>query len=205
MQTDRVYKIIYKDSIDSTSAALRKMLPDVENLTVLSARMQTSGRGQLTHEWHSAPGENLTFSIFLEYDHLRCFQAKRQQLLSMASALSVVDFLASYGIGAQIKKPNDIYVGDRKICGMLIENSLSGENMNWSIVGIGINVNQTEFPSFLPNPVSMLQLMPGERPLNLDECLEKFLECFDRQLDRIWDESSELEDEFNSKITALRL
>lgn len=190
--------------MDSTSSALRKMQQNAENLTVLSARAQTSGRGQGTHSWHSCPGENLTFSIFLRYESLNSLPACRQQCLSMASALSVVDFLDAFGIQAQVKKPNDIYVGLRKICGMLIENSLSGTKMNWSIVGIGINVNQTEFPDDLPNPVSMLQLAGRAEKFCLSYCLEKFLECFDRRLSQIWDNPAELESEFESKIIALQ-
>ena len=74
-------------------------------------------------------------------------------------------YLASRGIQARIKLPNDIYVGDRKICGMLIENILDGPNIDKSIIGIGLDVNQTDFPDDLPNPVSMAQLTGREYPI----------------------------------------
>lgn len=113
---------------------------------------QTAGRGQRGTKWDSRPGENLTFSLVLEPVFL---PAAQQFLLSEAVALSVADTLAAQGIDARIKWPNDIYVGDRKICGILIEHDLRGANLSRSIAGIGINVNQTEFPEWVPNPTSM--------------------------------------------------
>lgn len=204
MQFGRVYEIISEDTVDSTSAMLRRMLPGVENLTVVVSRTQTGGRGQFSRKWHSASGKNLTFSIFLKYSLIHPFPAAEQHRLSMASALSVIDFMADFGIDARIKKPNDIYVGSSKICGILIENSLLGEYMDWSIVGVGINVNQTAFPADLPNPVSMLQLSGGGKEYDLKECLEIFLERFDRRLGQIWENPAVLEGEFNSKIIALQ-
>ena len=119
--------------------------------SVIAVR-QTAGRGQRGHNWSSAPGENLTFSMVLKPEFL---PVARQFLLSEAVALGVVDTLAFYGIDARIKWTNDIYVGDRKICGMLIENQLNGERLARSVAGIGLNINQLEFPEWVPNPCSM--------------------------------------------------
>jgi len=137
---------------------------------VVWADFQTAGRGQRGHEWHSRRGENLTFSVVLE----PTFVAIAEQFsVSEVVALSLVDMLAEYGIEARIKWTNDIYVGDRKLVGILIEHSLAATTLRRTIVGVGINVNQTEFDASLPNPVSMAQLLDKE--LNVEEVLQRFL------------------------------
>ena len=78
-----------------------------------------------------------------------------------------------------MKPPNDIWVEDRKICGILIEHSVRGEKINWSIIGIGLNVNQKEFPSDLPNPTSMA--LEGEET-DIKRLLEEFIEIFSREM-----------------------
>ena len=137
---------------------------------VVWADFQTAGRGQRGHEWHSRKGENLTFSVVLE----PTFVAIAEQFsVSEVVALSLVDMLAEYGVEARIKWTNDIYVGDRKLVGILIEHSLAATTLRRTIVGVGINVNQTEFDAALPNPVSMAQLLDKE--LNVEEVLQSFL------------------------------
>ena len=113
---------------------------------------QTAGRGQRGHRWDSTPGENLTFSLVLEPTFL---EAGRQFLLSEAVALAVADTLADYGVDARIKWTNDIYAGDRKLCGMLLEHSLDGERRRRTVAGIGLNVNQETFPAWVANPCSI--------------------------------------------------
>ncbi len=120
---------------------------------------QTAGRGQRGNKWLCRPGENLTFSLVLEPVFL---PVVKQFLLSEGVALALVDTLAEFGIEARIKWPNDIYVADNKICGVLIENNFRSEFLSRSIVGIGLNVNQREFDPSIPNPTSML-LERGER------------------------------------------
>ncbi len=138
---------------------------------VVWADFQTAGRGQRGHEWHSRKGENLTFSVVLE----PTFVAIAEQFsVSEVVALSLVDMLAEYGIEAKIKWTNDIYVGDKKLVGILIEHSLAATTLRRTIVGVGINVNQTEFDSSIPNPVSMAQLLGRE--LNAEEVLHCFLQ-----------------------------
>lgn len=134
---------------------------------------QTAGRGQRGHRWVTAAGENLTFTLVVEPTFLPVAQ---QFLLSEIAALSVVDTLAHYGIAAQIKWTNDVYVGDRKICGMLIEHALNGDVLARSLLGIGINVNQTEFPEWLPNPCSMRTLTG--RTYAVREVFDCFYRCF---------------------------
>ena len=137
---------------------------------VIVAESQSAGRGQRGHRWESEVGQNLTFSLVLE----PTFVAPANQfLLSEAVALGVVDMLDGYGIGAKIKWTNDIYVGDRKLAGILIEHKLQGASLARTIVGIGLNVNQRDFPSDLPNPVSMVQLRHFE--FDRDEVLDRLV------------------------------
>lgn len=117
------------------------------------ALRQTQGRGQRGHSWESAPGENLTFSIVLEPVFL---PAARQFMLSETVALAVADTLSFYGLSPRIKWTNDIYIGDKKICGILLEHELKDGNVSRTVAGIGINVNQSEFPEWVPNPTSLL-------------------------------------------------
>lgn len=151
------HDIIWLEEVDSTNDEARRRISDIDNLSVVSAVRQTAGRGQRGNRWQSADGENLTFSIVLKFgaDQLESMAASGQFVISEVAALSVVDFLARHDIEAKIKWPNDIYVGDKKICGILIENALKGNFLSHSIVGIGLNVNQTIFDPSLPNPTSM--------------------------------------------------
>lgn len=128
--------------------------------TVISTFRQAQGRGQLGSKWESEPDKNLTLSVVLYPD----FLLPRQNFaLNKAVALAVRQFIAEL-VPQQlvcIKWPNDIYVGTRKICGILIQNSLNRNALASSIVGIGINVNQTTFSKDIPNP-SSLQLENGK-------------------------------------------
>jgi len=131
------------------------------------------GRGQRGNSWHAAPGENLTFSIVLKPEDL---PAGDMMYITFMAASAVRDYLRSEGIPARIKWPNDIYVGKKKICGMLIENGISQGRIASSIIGIGLNLNQERFPGNLPNPTSM-KLITG-RSFPLKESLERLLTFF---------------------------
>lgn len=158
----------------------------LDDLTVVCADRQTAGRGQVGHGWESEPGRNLTFSMLLRPVWLH---PARQFVLSEAVALAVADTLdaalAPYAASAPasmphdtmrgaappdttpsaplpqaaVKWPNDVYIGDRKACGILIESRIVGARLAETVVGIGINVNQTEWRSGAPNPVSLRQLL----------------------------------------------
>ncbi|MEG1700868.1 MAG: biotin--[acetyl-CoA-carboxylase] ligase [Alistipes sp.] len=122
---------------------------------IIRAERQSAGRGQRGHSWTSAEGKNLLFSVVLEPTFL---PVGEQFLLSEVVALALTDALSSYGITAKIKWTNDIYVGERKVVGILIEHHYAGSCLSRTIVGIGINVNQESFDPSLPNPASMKQL-----------------------------------------------
>jgi len=189
--------IIWHKILDSTSAELRRM-GECCNWTVVGADFQTNGRGQGEHIWQSEEGKNLLFSVFLQYGPERRLEAARQELLTMACSLSVADFLSEFGITAKIKKPNDIYVDGKKICGMLIENSLAGKEMKWSIVGMGVNINQTEFPDDLPNPVSLAGLLGCEQ--DKEKCLNSLLRHLSVRFDAIWSNPEGLEGDYSLKL-----
>lgn len=116
---------------------------------------QTGGRGQRGHKWESAEGENLTFSMVFQPTFL---PVPRQFMLSEAVALAVADTLSDYGIEAKIKWTNDIYVADRKICGILLEHSIEEGHLSRTVAGVGLNVNQLEFAGWVSNPCSMASL-----------------------------------------------
>ena len=155
-------RILWHKSVDSTNSEARRHISSLDNLSVVAAESQSAGRGQGDHKWHNEPGENLTFSLLLKFPPLRELNVCNVLLLTEMITYALREFLASEGIAARIKWPNDIYVGDLKICGILIENILDGSNVSASIIGVGLNLNQTDFPSDIPNPTSV-SLLTGRR------------------------------------------
>jgi BirA family biotin operon repressor/biotin-[acetyl-CoA-carboxylase] ligase len=156
-----VFKVIHIDETDSTNGYFREIPCHSDANMVVVAEYQTAGKGCGSNSWESERGKNLTFSVLLHPTEIR---AKWQFRISEAVSVALCETLERHS-GAQevtIKWPNDIYVGDRKICGILIENRLKGSTITDSIVGIGLNVNQREFLSDAPNPVSICQLTGEE-------------------------------------------
>lgn len=152
--------IIWIDRTESTNSELKRAIETYDNLSVIAAAEQTAGRGQGDHRWITAPGENLTFSMLFRFGEEYPVQVKTSDavMVTWISTLAVRDYLLDNGIVSRIKWPNDIWVGDRKICGMLIENISCAGMLTASISGIGVNVNQKDWPAELPNPVSMREL-----------------------------------------------
>ncbi|MGB4398231.1 MAG: biotin--[acetyl-CoA-carboxylase] ligase [Daejeonella sp.] len=134
--------------------ALSKSTPLLEG-TVIMAEKQFAGRGQTNNSWLSEEGKNLTFSILLNPSFL---DVDRQFELNKAISVALNDVLKKYaGKKALIKWPNDSYIGNKKVAGILIENIVSGNQIRHAIVGIGLNVNQTEFPASLKKVTSLKQ------------------------------------------------
>ena len=150
--------IIWLKLTDSTNDEARRRLDVLDNLSVVAARTQTSGRGQGDHTWTSEPGQNLTFTFVLKFPPCAPLAASEILRITQAVTHALREYLLSKGVAARIKWPNDIYVGDKKICGILIENILGGKQVAASMVGIGLNLNQLRFPADLPNPVSLRQV-----------------------------------------------
>lgn len=152
---DRI--IIRLDETLSTNAELKRL--QIENplseYSMVMTEYQTAGRGQAGNSWYSGKGNNILLS-FLLYPH--GVKAKDQFIISQIVSLAIKRVLDDYITNVTIKWPNDIYWNDKKIAGILIENSLIGQHIDYTIVGIGLNVNEKEFPSGLPNPVSLREI-----------------------------------------------
>lgn len=149
---------MYIKETHSTSTLLREQYSDtLPHLYTIRTDYQTAGRGQAGNSWESEKEKNLLFSTLLRYEGIL---ATKQWRLSMLVAVALWETLAKYLPQEQlrIKWPNDIYFGDKKLVGILIENSLVGQYVGYSIAGIGVNVNQTEWQSDAPNPISMKQI-----------------------------------------------
>lgn len=142
------------DTIDSTNDYATSLVSNSNpnEGTVIWAHYQSKGRGQIGSDWSAEPGESLLMSVILQPRFLMAYQ---QFTLNILASLAVRSALASYDIEAHIKWPNDIYIGRKKICGILIQNVLQGKSIKNAIVGIGLNVNQDQFDPSLPNPTSM--------------------------------------------------
>ena len=179
---------MFIDETHSTSSLLRETYDDsLPHLFTIRTDFQTAGRGQAGNSWESEKGKNLLFSTLLRYPEM---EAADQWRLSMLVAVavreaiaSILSPLASRLSPITIKWPNDIYYNDQKLVGILIENTLSGRQIAYTIAGVGINVNQTQWLSNAPNPVSMKQITGEE--YDVENLLNAFLEAIQR-----WEKAS---------------
>lgn len=158
--------VVMLDETSSTNAKLRQLQQEdpLPEGSVVITDFQTQGRGQIGNTWHSKKGKNLLFSVLL-YPH--SVKPRDQFVISRIVSLAIKRVLDKYMSNVTVKWPNDIYWNDKKIAGILIENSLIGQLIDYTIVGVGLNVNEDNFPSHLPNPVSMKQVI-GDK-LDRDE------------------------------------
>lgn len=148
-------RIIKLDAIDSTNTFLKQLssCEPLEDYTVVTAKVQTLGRGQMGTNWESEPAKNLMFSVFKAIDFL---PTEKQFYISMVTAIAVYKAFKKMSLPKVfIKWPNDILSDNKKICGILIENIIRNGELRDSVLGIGINVNQTDF-SNLPKADSIL-------------------------------------------------
>ena len=163
-------KITRFKTLDSTSSYLQNLLNDGKDINdnIVVTEFQTSGKGQGRNVWESENGKNLLFSIGLDMSFLR---AENQFVLTQMVSVSMINVLKNYlpEESLFIKWPNDIYFKDSKIAGILIKNEIKGMMLGTSIIGIGLNVNQTTFDDNLPNPISM-KMITG-KDYDLEEIL----------------------------------
>ena len=152
----RIMKITHFKNIDSTNSYLQNLLDKGEDVAdnVVVTDFQTSGKGQGKNVWQSEDGKNLLFSIALDMSFLK---AENQFFLTQMISVAMINVLRNFlpEDSLFIKWPNDIYFDDRKIAGILIKNEIKGMMLGTSIIGVGLNVNQTAFNVDLPNPISM--------------------------------------------------
>lgn len=155
-----MFPLIHFDEITSTNDFFKsdKVYNTIKEGAVVYADYQTKGRGQKGNTWESEKGMNLLFSLVLRPDML---EINEQFIISQLISIAIQEFLNVEAGDIKIKWPNDIYWNDEKICGILIENILADNKIERSIVGVGLNVNQTLFSDWIPNPVS-LKLITGK-------------------------------------------
>lgn len=166
---------------------------EVENYTLVTADVQTNGRGQQSNSWVSEPHKNLTMSMFIDCIKL---QIHNQKYLNFAISLAVYDLLFAHNIpDLKIKWPNDIMSANHKICGILIENSIQKKTIQSSIIGIGLNVNQIHFPEFIKNASSLKIIKNID--FSLDDLLEKLIHQLQKRISSLHeDEYPKLEQDY---------
>jgi BirA family biotin operon repressor/biotin-[acetyl-CoA-carboxylase] ligase len=172
---DITHQIIRLTAVDSTNEFAKKIvLPKSDTfISVIVADEQSAGRGQRGNSWHSEKGKNLLMSLcfsptFLSIDN--------RFYLSKITSIAVFDVLQTYHVDFKIKWPNDLIFGKQKIGGILIENTISGAGISQAVIGLGLNINQTKFPEYLPDAVSLKNII--NRELNLDDVLERIINSF---------------------------
>lgn len=183
-------KIMTLDRVDSTNDyMLDKIKSDIisEEGNIVVANEQTSGKGLDHNKWESEAGKNLLFSILLKPEFLK---ADQQFQLTKIISLAVHDFVRNYLPNERIKVkwPNDIYVGNKKIAGILINNTIKGKEIMYTVVGIGININQRNFSDEVSNPTSLWHYLNTD--LKLDYCLKNVLSHIEKRYQQLKDNDS---------------
>lgn len=170
--------IIFFEDMPSTNTHATGLIrtTTVPEGTIIRAAYQSAGRGQMGNHWESEKGKNLLISIILYPVRIK---PSDQFLISMAVSLGISDFIGREISGCKIKWPNDIYVNNDKIAGILIENSIMENSILNSVAGIGLNINQREFLTDAPNPVSM-SLLTG-REYDLEVSLNRLATALDQR------------------------
>lgn len=175
--------IIKLNAIDSTNSYLKKLATEtlIESYTVVVAKFQTAGRGQVGSTWVSDRGKNLTFSVLINFDD---FKIENQFYLSMAVSLSILETVKNYvKIPLLIKWPNDILAVKDKVAGILIENVLSGKFIKYSVIGIGLNVNQKQFPKSIENSTSLKKI--SDINFDIDEIMKAIVATIKQNINYI--------------------
>ena len=168
---------MYIKTTHSTNTLLKELIAKGQEPKFIYAGYQTAGRGQTGNSWESEEGKNLLCSILLPPD-------KNLYFLNIAVGVAILRLL---GEDFTIKWPNDIYYGDKKVAGILVENAIIGNEVKYSIAGIGLNVNQTAFRSDAPNPVSLKQITGKE--YDVDALMQRLYEAIQAVLkEDVWSE-----------------
>lgn len=177
------FEVLEYEELGSTNTTVETMPSgELKDKMVVLTWRQIQGRGLATNKWESAPDKNIAMTVIFRPERL---EAANQFAISMVMALGCRDWVSRYVDGVTVKWPNDVYVGDRKISGILIEHRIGGANVQLSFCGIGLNVNQEEFLSDAPNPVSLFQLIRKELPLK--RVLGELLECIGHRYTQLCD------------------
>ncbi|MFO7658892.1 MAG: biotin--[acetyl-CoA-carboxylase] ligase [Bacteroidales bacterium] len=200
---DLKLRLQYYDMLDSTNDFALELIKNdrPREGTVIMAGFQVKGRGQRVNSWQSDKDSNVTISIILYPAFLA---PEKQFFLSMALSLAVQELLGGFRINADIKWPNDIYVGEKKIAGMLIENAVMSSQIIHSVVGLGLNVNQERFAGDIPNPTSM-KIETG-RDFPLSEVAEKLLGISEKWLKSLYmEEYTSIKEKYEQNLLFINM
>ena len=189
--------IIRLSVVDSTNIYTTNLLSqtDIVDWTVICAEEQIAGKGQRGKSWESRKGENLLCSIVCRP---KTVTIQSQFLISMVASIAVIELLESYGLKPAIKWPNDILIRGQKICGLLIENQWSNDLVETSIIGIGLNVNQVEFPTF-EWPATSIAIELGVET-NLQSVLKRLMISIQKNIMSISNGSSVIMSKYSEKL-----
>jgi BirA family transcriptional regulator, biotin operon repressor / biotin---[acetyl-CoA-carboxylase] ligase len=187
------------ETVTSTQSYLSNLLSQkkLTEGTLVIANEQTQGRGMARNTWLSDYGENLLFSFVWYPDFL---PVVRQFEMSKAISLAIYDFVKFVFIdqAISIKWPNDLFIGDKKVAGMLVENSICNNQFVYSLVGIGLNVNQIVFSPELPNPVSIKNLRGTD--FDLTECLNSLCGCLDIRYEQLKNKTTQIDKDYRDAL-----
>ena len=188
---NKIGSILDFDSIDSTSKYLKENYIALKDFTFVSSLYQTNGKGRMDRSWESNKGENLLFSLLIKKKTL----LKLYSSISILSATVILSVLKEYNIdNVMIKWPNDVYIDDKKVCGILLESISTSENLECIVLGIGLNVNQKEFIDSRATSMS-LKL---KKDINQKELKEKIY-------NRLMEELERLEEGKSNYLSTIRL
>ncbi len=191
--------ILYFEFLTSTNTKALELLADdkLDEGSVVITDFQEAGKGLDANSWESEKGKNLLMS-FLVYP--RYIKPEKQFLLNKIVSLAVVDVVREFlpKKELKIKWPNDVYVGDKKICGILINNLIKGNEMTSSVIGVGLNVNQTEFLSDAPNPVSMKNI--SEKEYDLEAVFVRFCDFLNRRCRGLMQDKERINQDYLSHL-----
>ncbi len=184
MTQNNLFHIIWYDELASTNEKTKTLLKEtkLDEFTVIATKNQFQGKGQANNQWESEEGKNLTFSLFIKPTY---FHAADQFVISKVVCLGILDVFSRYSNGFSIKWPNDIYYNNDKIGGILIENTLIGHSIGESVIGIGLNINQTKFVSNAPNPISLANILNKQFDIGmmLNQVLQSILKYLEIALE----------------------
>lgn len=190
------HELLYFQEIDSTNTYLKKLpLEEISHGLLCLVDSQTNGRGQYNKSWDSSPEKNLTFTIVFKPS-----ESSRFHIVTLVCAKAIIDEIESrYDLKPCIRWPNDIFIGDKKIAGLLTESTFSGNRIDRLLVGIGLNVNQEEFPGELKEIAGSLKLITGQE-ISREALLASLLSRMEYGYGRWHKRDQSLLKEINQKI-----
>ena len=186
---------IYSDEVDSTNSVLLTSKEFAQNGTVILAEHQSKGRGRKNREWLSSPGQNLTFSILLKHD----LKESKINMINLGAAISVAQAIENlYQLDVELKWPNDVLIGKKKIAGILIESTSKGNKISKLVVGIGINVNQPNFPGKFDIPPTSVR-KEFHSLVSREKLLSEVLNNFESILDEAKEDYKKILNDWRSR------